>query len=112
MIDQWVIHSLGNFVIHSKERMDRGDERMVYTGTHEDLSRLVSMGDHDLILGVTEWDGYVPFSNGYQYGYPLGGDYAADATRNGEPISNAAHELRYVTTLGDVLEAFGILPKK
>lgn len=98
------------FTFCSKERIERDlAERMVFSGTYEDLERLVKAGNHELIRGTCDWDGYVPFSNGYQYGYPLGGYPAAQDHLN--ETSHAAHELRYVTTLGDVIEAFGIVPQ-
>ena len=90
------------FTFCSKERMERGvSERMVLTGTHEDLDQLIKAGNHSTAggMGRSEWDGYVPFSNGFQYGYRLGYDDAG---------AGRMEELRYVTTLGDVLNVFGV----
>ena len=89
------------FTFCSQERMDSGiAERMVFTGTYDDLDRFVKVG-HQIVRGMGQsgWDGYVPFSNGIQYGYCLG-------DVEGLPPSVLA-ELRYVTTLGDVLSVFG-----
>ena len=77
-------------------------ERMVFTGTHEDLEMLIKAGNHQMVRGSgSGWDGYVPFSNGLQYGYALGGDV------EDLPPSMRA-EMCYVTTLGDVLNVFGV----
>lgn len=56
------------FTFCDKERMERGvEERMTFTGTYEDLDRLVKAGDHELVRGDGGgWNGYVPFSNGHQ----------------------------------------------
>lgn len=89
------------FTFCSKKRIESGvAERMTFTGTHEDMDRLMKAGNHTCNRGAgrTEWDGYVPFSNGVQYGYRVG-DSIPDFMKN---------ELRFVTTLTDVLEVFGI----
>ena len=86
------------FTFCSQKRMDSGiAERMVFTGTHEDLGRLINAGDHEWSQNRTGWDGYVPFSNGDQYGYVVGDDKE----------SRQLDEVRYVTTLHDVIEVFG-----
>ena len=92
------------FTFCRKERMEEdASERMVFTGTHEDLEQLIKAGNHQIIrgMGYSGWDGYVPFSNGIQYGHVLGGD-----PENLTP--SQAAEIRYVTTLGDVLNVFCI----
>ena len=93
------------FTFCGKERMERDiAERMTFTGTHEDLDLLIKQGGHELQNYGHGWDGYVPFSNGHQYGYPLGG-YPSDQDELNQ-TSIAAHELRFVTTLSDVMSTF------
>lgn len=97
------------FAFCSERRMkDEGlSARMTFTGTEDDLVRLVQHGGHELSLPRLDsgWDGYVPFSNGIQYGFPLGGYPVAEEEKNN---CRAAHELRYITTLADVMDVFGI----
>lgn len=89
------------FTFCRKKRMESGvAERMTFTGTHEDLEQLLKAGNHEIVHGSGGWDGYVPFSNGIQYGYSLGGHIQRDNDRMWN------NELRYVTTLGDVMDVF------
>lgn len=88
------------FTFCSPERMKSGAaERMTFTGTYGDFGRLMEAGGHELYAyGNPGWDGYVPFSNGYQYGHCLGNE-----------VDGYKTDLRFVTTLADVLDAFGIV---
>lgn len=85
------------FTFCSKERYDRAvTEQMVFTGTYEDMQALMEAGGHEFSsVGSDDWNGYVPFSNGFQYG--THGDEQKE------------RELQYVTSLRDVLEVFRIL---
>ena len=90
------------FTFCSPERMASCvAERMVFTGTYADLDHLIEVGNHRIMRawGISGWDGYVPFSNGIQYGYTAADD------RDLTPSTSL--EMRYVTTLGDVLSVFG-----
>lgn len=83
------------FTFCSAERLEDNPElRFIVTGSYEDLDRLVKAGGHTLSeKHPSGWDGYVPFSNGMEFG--LHGDEAQ------------TEELRYRTTLRDVMDAFG-----
>lgn len=83
------------FTFCSQDRIDRDSlQKMVMTGTLQDLDVLVQAGGHQIVRqGNNGWDGYVPFSNGIESG--AHGDDAKE------------RELLYVTTLGDILVAFG-----
>ncbi len=98
------------FTFCGKERMERGvgvEERMTFSGTYEDLDRLIKAGGHELIRGGADWDGYVPFSNGHQYGYCLGGLLPGDVEERRCCHEASLNDIRFVTTLGDVIEVFG-----
>ena len=84
------------FTFCSSERYNRDViERMTFTGTHEDLQALLEAGGHKVESSCgPDWDGYVPFSNGFQY---------SEHARN-----TKARELQYVTSLRDVLDVFGV----
>ncbi|MDP3771921.1 MAG: hypothetical protein Q8Q94_00920 [bacterium] len=88
------------FTFCSKDSMERNfSQKMIFSGNYENLRCLVETGKH-LILESSRsgWDGYVPFSNGHQWGYQLGS--------NDQPYQ--LKELRFVTTLQDLREVFGI----
>jgi hypothetical protein len=84
------------FTFCSENRIERDPlQKMVMTGTHSYLNFLLQAGGHEIIEGESVgWDGYVPFSNGY-----------ASEARGYEAKDP---ELLYLTTLGDVIAAFGI----
>ncbi len=88
------------FTFTDKSRFERDiSEKMTFTGTIGDLEYLIKAGSHSLERGYTDvqgWDGYVPFSNGKQYGYRLG-----------DEVDGYETDLRFVTTLRDIIEAFG-----
>ena len=73
--------------------------RLFFTGTHEDLGRLISAGEHELVEGCPSgWNGMVPFSNYEQIREEV-----------------APHDLivdkrfiRHVCNLTDVIDVFGI----
>lgn len=100
------------FTFCSKERMERGlSERMVFTGTLEDLDHLLK--GHQMGDGGGGWDGYVPFSNGIQYGYSVGGLPAIGVPEGYQSRHDSAErELRFVTTLSDVIATFGVTALK
>jgi hypothetical protein len=57
------------FTFCSKERVETGiARRMTFTGTYENLEFLIEASRHHTQDYGTEWDGYVSFSNGTQYG--------------------------------------------
>jgi hypothetical protein len=81
------------FTFCSRERMEQSvTEKMTFTGTVEDLEKL--MEGHEFASCCGDWDGYVPFSNGIQYG--AHGDDSKE------------RELKYLTTLSDVIRVFGM----
>ena len=88
------------FTFCSPERYNRDVfERMTFTGTYEDLQALMEAGGHKFSpVPSDEWNGYVPLSNGFQYGAQ--GDGPKE------------RELQYVTSLRDVLDVFGLLAAK
>ena len=83
------------FTFCSKDRIEKDSmQKMVMTGTIDDWRILMEAGGHEMAEGaITDWDGYVPFSNGIEYSND-------DVARY--------RELLYVTTLSDVIDAFGI----
>jgi len=98
------------FTFCPRERLERDlSERMVFTGSYEDLDHLLKAGGHEIGQGCGGWDGHVPFSNGIQYGYTIGG-LAMGAPEGYQSRHNAAErELRFVTSLADIIAAFGVI---
>lgn len=94
------------FTFIYRERYERDQfARLFFTGTIDDMLRLIELGGHVLVEGAgdTGWNGFVPFSNSEQFA-PIrlpedNEDRKATAIRN--------MTLRYVTNLTDVIEVFG-----
>ena len=75
------------FTFCPAEWLTRPEDRQFYTGSHEDMERLLQ--GHEVIRGCGGWSGYVPFSNG---------------------LHSAEMEKEWVTTLKDVMDAFDLAP--
>ncbi|EKE08714.1 MAG: hypothetical protein ACD_17C00032G0003 [uncultured bacterium] len=73
---------------------DCEEDRFIFTGSYEDFNLLIEQGNHQLLYeSGKDWSGYVPFSNYYE-------------RRSDEEVRN--RELRFRTTLRDVMDVFGV----
>ena len=88
------------FTFCQKERIQNDPiQKMVMTGSFDDMDALLKLGGHRILSARPincRWDGFVPFSNGCEYGM------------HGE--ERKEKELRFMTTLSDLLQVFGTAP--
>ena len=86
------------FTFCYKSHMDDPVARRRFTGTYEDLTLLIKNGGHNLLHWEGDhfgWNGYVPFSNGLRSHH--------------HGLEGWENELKYVTTLRDVIDTFGLV---
>lgn len=80
----FTFHSVSPDVLHHAQEFPF--QYAMYTGNSDDLQWLIEQGGHEIIEGTGPWDGYVPFSNGFNMA--------------------ELHEAEYTTTMMNVRKIF------